>query len=60
MFGGLKATLQAARSRLGSSIQNVIAAPATGDGTSAIQKEPVLQREKPVPSAGTPAQPTLV
>jgi glutamate 5-kinase len=32
MFGGLKTKLQAARSRLGSSIQTVIMAPA-GDGT---------------------------
>jgi fused signal recognition particle receptor len=58
MFGGLKAKLQAARSRLGSSIQTVITAP-PGAGTGGGQPEPAMVVEKSaVPPE--PVQPTFV
>ena len=59
MFGGLKEKLQAARSRLGSSIQTAIAAP-TGGTTSGAQQEPPAEQEKPAVSPATPEKPTLV
>lgn len=59
MFGGLKAKLQAARSRLGSSIQTVIAAPA-GPGSDGAQLEPVPVPETPAAVPAVPLQPTVV
>jgi fused signal recognition particle receptor len=53
MFGGLKAKLQAARDRLGSSIQTVVTAPA---GPAPEPQDATPEKEKPSPS---PAQPTL-
>jgi fused signal recognition particle receptor len=58
MFGGLKEKLQAARSRLGSSIQSVITAPA-GDGTGRIPQEPAPEKETPARSPPAPVQPTI-
>jgi len=60
MFGGLKAKLQAARSRLGSSIQTVITTPAAGAGAEGAQQEPVPEKGKPAVSPSTAAQPTIV
>jgi fused signal recognition particle receptor len=58
MFGGLKAKLQAARSRLGSSIQTVITTPAgVAAGT---QQEPVPVQGTPAGSPATAAQPSIV
>jgi fused signal recognition particle receptor len=59
MFGGLKEKLQAARSRLGSSIQSVITVPA-GDGTGGMLQEPAPEKETPADSPATPVQATLV
>jgi fused signal recognition particle receptor len=59
MFGGLKEKLQAARSRLGSSIQTVMSAPA-GGATAGAQQEPPAEQEKPAVSPATPEKPTLV
>jgi fused signal recognition particle receptor len=59
MFGGLKEKLQAARSRLGSSIQTVIAAPASA-GSGRTRQEPVPEKEKPAISPSIPAPPTIV
>jgi fused signal recognition particle receptor len=59
MFGGLKEKLQAARSRLGSSIQSVIIAPDSA-GTGLIPRELSTGKKTPVPSDGTPGQPTIV
>ena len=59
MFGGLKEKLQAARSRLGSSIQTAIGTPA-GDATAGAQQEPLTEQEKPAVSSATPEKPTLV
>jgi fused signal recognition particle receptor len=59
MFGGLKEKLQAARSRLGSSIQTAIAAPA-GGATAVAHQEPLAGQEKPAVSPATPEQPSLV
>ncbi len=58
MFGGLKAKLQAARSRLGSSIQTVITTPA--GGAAGTQQEPVPDKEKPAVSPAIATQPTFV
>lgn len=63
MFGGLKAKLQAARSRLGSSIQNVVSAPAGGAGAPAIPQAPPHEPGGPAAAPATPetpAQPGLV
>lgn len=59
MFGGLKEKLQAARSRLGSSIQAAIAAPA-GGATAGAQQEPLTEQEKPAVSPAPQEKPTLV
>jgi fused signal recognition particle receptor len=59
MFGGLKEKLQAARSRLGSSIQTVIAAPA-GGVTAGSEQKPVTDQEIPSGSPAKPEKPTLV
>ena len=59
MFGGLKEKLQAARSRLGSSIQTAIAGPA-GGVTAGAQQEPPAEQEKPAVPPATPEKPTLV
>jgi fused signal recognition particle receptor len=63
MFGGLRAKLQAARSRLGSSIQTVVTAPSGGAGTAGIPPVPAAEPEKPAESPaaqGTPGKPTIV
>lgn len=63
MFGGLRAKLQAARSRLGSSIQTVISAPADAAGTSGIQGIPPAEPEKRAESPAsreTPEKATIV
>jgi fused signal recognition particle receptor len=59
MFGGLKAKLQAARSRLGSSIQTVITAPAGAKSGGAFE-EPAPEMEKPAVFPESPAQPTII
>jgi len=62
MFGGLKEKLQAARSRLGSSIQTVIAAPA-GTAGAGSDRQPAPAAANPAGSpagAETAAQPTIV
>jgi fused signal recognition particle receptor len=59
MFGGLKAKLQAARSRLGSSIQAVVIAP-DSSGTGAASKEPVPGKESPDLAPSAPASPSIV
>jgi fused signal recognition particle receptor len=59
MFGGLKAKLQAARSRLGSSIQAVVTAP-DSSGTGAASEVPVPEKESPGQSPSTPASPSIV
>jgi fused signal recognition particle receptor len=59
MFGGLKAKLQAARSRLGSSIQTVISVP-SGTATAGTETVPVPEPEKITDAAAVPVQPTLV
>ncbi len=56
MFGGLKAKLQAARSRLGSSIQTVITAPSGG----AAPAEPAHAPELTVDPGKSAVKPTLV
>ncbi len=55
MFGGLKAKLQAARNRLGSSIQTVVTAPA-GDKTPSAAA-PAAPEPAPAPAAGAAAAP---
>jgi len=59
MFGGLKAKLQAARNRLGSSIQTVITAP-TGAGSGGMHQEKVPEKEEPDAPTEFPAQPTII
>ena len=61
MFGGLKEKLQAARSRLGSSIQAVVSAP-TGEREQPVVPETAAAEESPAPSAsaGPVLRPTLV
>ena len=59
MFGGLKEKLQAARSRLGSSIQSVITAPA-GDGAGGIPREPAPGKGMPVLSPAASVQPPTI
>jgi fused signal recognition particle receptor len=59
MFGGLKEKLQAARARLGTSIQMVVASPASS-GTAGVPQECVPVQEKASPATGTPASPTFV
>jgi fused signal recognition particle receptor len=59
MFGGLKAKLQAARSRLGSSIQSVVTAPGSG-GTGTVSPVPVPEKERPGPSPSAQAPPSIV
>jgi len=59
MFGGLKAKLHAARSRLGSSIQTVITAPGSS-GTGTAPQVPVSQKESPNQSPSAPASPSIV
>jgi fused signal recognition particle receptor len=59
MFGGLKEKLQAARSRLGSSIQTAIGAP-VGGASAGSPQEPLTEQEKPAVSPSTPEKPTLV
>ncbi|HSQ94180.1 MAG TPA: signal recognition particle-docking protein FtsY [Methanoregula sp.] len=59
MFGGLKAKLQAARSRLGSSIQTIAAAP-DSSGTGTAPQVPVPGKESPAVSATAPASPSIV
>jgi len=63
MFGGLKEKLQAARNRLGSSIQTVIAAPAPGPAGGGHQQEPAPAMEKSLVSPAipeTPGKPTII
>ena len=59
MFGGLKAKLQAARSRLGSSIQSVVTAP-DSSGTGAASQVPVPEKDSPEQFPSTPASPSIV
>jgi fused signal recognition particle receptor len=59
MFGGLKAKLHAARSRLGSSIQTVITAPGSS-GTGTAPQVPGSQKESPNQSPSAPASPSIV
>jgi fused signal recognition particle receptor len=59
MFGGLKAKLHAARSRLGSSIQTVITAPGSS-GTGTAPQVPESQKESPNQSPSAPASPSIV
>ena len=63
MFGGLKEKLQAARSRLGSSIQSVITAPAVDTVNSEARQvpQPELENSSIIPaSPELPAKPTLI
>ena len=59
MFGGLKEKLQAARSRLGSSIQSVVTAPASS-GTGTAPQVPVPEKESDGSSPSMPVSPSLV
>ena len=59
MFGGLKAKLQAARSRLGSSIQAVVTAPGSS-GTDTAPQAPVPEKESPGQYPPAPASPSIV
>jgi fused signal recognition particle receptor len=59
MFGGLKAKLQAARSRLGSSIQTIAAEPGSS-GTGTAPQAPVPEKESPAVSATAPVSPSIV
>jgi fused signal recognition particle receptor len=59
MFGGLKAKLQAARSRLDSSIQAVVTAPGSS-GTGTAPQAPVPEKESPGRSPPAPASPSIV
>ncbi|MGB9176636.1 MAG: signal recognition particle-docking protein FtsY [Methanoregula sp.] len=59
MFGGLKAKLQAARSRLDSSIQAVVTAPGKS-GTSPAPQAQVPEKESPDPSPAVAASPSIV
>jgi len=63
MFGGLREKLQAARSRLGSSIQTVITAPAADAEKTGVSDKSASAPEKPsVPPAvpEIPVKPTIV
>lgn len=59
MFGGLKAKLQAARSRLGSSIQSVVASPGSS-GTGTVLQVPVSETESPGSPPSKPVPPSIV
>jgi fused signal recognition particle receptor len=59
MFGGLKAKLQTARSRLDSSIQAVVTAPGNS-GTSTAPEVPVPEKESPELSPSAPVSPSIV
>ena len=59
MFGGLKEKLQAARSRLGSSIQSVITAPGSS-GTGTAPQVSVPGKENQGSSPSMPVSPSLV
>jgi fused signal recognition particle receptor len=59
MFGGLKAKLQAARSRLDSSIQAVVTSPGSS-GTGTAPQAPVPEKESPGRSPPAPASPSIV
>lgn len=59
MFGGLKVKLQAARSRLDSSIQAVVTASGSS-GTSTAPQTPVPEKESRELSPSAPAPPSIV